>query len=268
MNEANKRGLIVLGIFVFAMFSLNFVFAQCSAGTSCSETNFIISPNICTVANSCVLDKNIYCDSNKNLLNTSSSQTACIGSDGKMGTSDDCCPVGFNCTTSGCRRLALTLSSLCTQYKTQAECNADVNGAGSSGQGEGCTASWTGISLWRVPGSCRCSWESGNCTFKYNVSDLGLTEGEHFFECVKVYSLGSCDANNKQTLTWTVQTSNSRPPGFPNSTVQDETACVGGSKILDCGERTIKVPGFSSFNFIIVLLILVGVYGFIIKGKK
>jgi hypothetical protein len=266
MNGTNKKVIIILGISVFFAFSLNFAFAQCSAGTSCSETNFEITANVCIIANSCVSNGNVYCDSNLNILNTSLSQIACKGT-GSGGA--DCCPLGFNCTASGCRRSSITVSSLCTQYKTQSECNADRNGAGSSGQGEGCNARWTGVNLWQVPDSCRCSWQSGNCTFIYNVTDLVPSGEPRFYECVKTYTLGSCDVNNKQILSWTVQTSNnSRPPGFPNSTTLEDTNCIDGSKILDCGERAIKVPGFSSFNFILVLLILTIIYGFAIKGKK
>ena len=117
-------------MFFLVFFSLNFV----SAAGSSTRTDFVIdkcAPG-CYINNWANFLLSYFCNSNNVTQDVFAVQGACFGVDGVQGTSDDCCPHGYNCNSSVCTRLLYNCDTWTTEscdgYGFGSVCNGKAAG--------------------------------------------------------------------------------------------------------------------------------------------
>jgi len=188
------------------------------------------------------------------------SGNACAGVDGKIGSVDDCCPVGFVCSNSGCVGDG-DGTKLCEDYTDKSTCNNDT---GRRAENEilltynpECGKTVDGENI-----LCGCQWQDGVGTcnftkFKRDSNTLTISMG-----CIYSTTMAACN-NGYQTVTI--------------STRGAEAWCTADNNkqaILPCGKPVIELSFFTILQAVIAIMIVVGIYFVLrvpeksIKGKR
>jgi len=155
----------------------------------------------------------------------------------------------------------------CGYYNTSEDCSEDKYKLGVIGVGtelcSGEPVECAGFTIQVDPSSCRCEWHpefpGQECQTELTASQkFGTTFGTlDAFSCTNSYSLGEC-TDGDQDVVWL--SSSSDGSGVFSGSIPEEcltaVGCNGGESSRRCGEELIKVPGFSSFSFILALSII------------
>jgi PKD repeat protein len=196
-------------------------------------------------------------DGQGNIISEKSTLTtgACMGANQVVGGGDDCCPIGWSCTTTGCELSGSGANIECSVYTTQTECEEDALRAVESdplwSYYECGTTSATGENI-----LCECAWvggASGSCGFKVNKRSSTDTTGGYATCTYETISEGEC-VNGVQEITL------------------EEDCGSGISTITEnvfCGQhQVVQLPFFTFTNVLLTLAVLAGIYLIIIKKKN
>ncbi len=188
----------------------------------------------------------------------------CSGKDGLFGSSDDCCPVGWACSTGGCNPTNITK---CADYSNKTSCNKDALNVVKN------DPFWNSIPkcgevVNGVVTTCSCLWNgtsetSGSCGLnKSSTSSGGTTGGCTYSSCYySTSSTGEC-VNGYATIQVIA--------GFTNGTCAGgitEDQCVSGPRTVLCGKPTVALSFFGVWQFIASFL-FIGVVYFLITHRK
>jgi len=162
----------------------------------------------------------------------------------------------------------------CSNYTTNESCVEDVLNLGEIGLGtDVCTnARIVSGGLVTVPGSCKCIWNgtssNGNCILDHKtINGTYSPDTLHYFDCGKSFLVSEC-IGGFINYSWNVSVLNKNPPTWNPDIVQmEESGCVAGSKIINCGGNAAKLPGFSFINVLLVFLGLGIFYVFLNKRR-
>ncbi len=164
-----------------------------------------------------------------NTLNTDK----CSGRDTGIGTGDDCCPVGWSCTSGGCEFSGnISELSQCSSYASESACTNDSTRSALNNplfELRDCGTDQNGANV-----LCSCTWVDDQCDFKVSLRDAinpGLSGEE---TCTYETTLGQCDSGY-QTLE-VKATSN-----LDN--------CEDSSQVVPCARPTIQLPFFNFWQF-------------------
>lgn len=211
------------------------------------------------------------------------SSSWCAGADGSVGTGDDCCSSGFECTLSGCERTDNTPNG-CGDITTENACNnaglsitqTDPNydddcssGVGSNGVAVSCSCKWSS-----TDGECQLEKEWGGYSTGGggNIVNEDTEAGCTIATCDLDYSEGACTGRTK-----TISVTAKFTPGEETCTTYDgqgieENQCLGYEKEVPCGfsKTTLNLPVFESWQIIAGLILILGIYSIIgiIKFQK
>jgi hypothetical protein len=275
--------------------SLSFLFLLSFTVASSSETDVNIGGcNLPSggglLSNTCSQDRNYFCLENLTLLDSLDS-TCTIDS--------NCCPSGYQCSDdkkcepmevvcsdfkkeSNCKEThdngvcfwintGVEETSFCTSnpaegncgvYSEDDACEEDAYNFGN--KGEGADVCGTISDLGYTISDCGCSWEEGEeeCLFSYSAGETFFSGDRNSFDCIKKFSVEEC-INGEQEISWKATSSN-----LQTQTILDSSKCSDDSRTRICGAAAIKLPGFSTYAAILVLLIIVTYYIYNTKKPK
>ncbi|MGC9309312.1 MAG: hypothetical protein ACP5D2_01290, partial [Candidatus Nanoarchaeia archaeon] len=143
----------------------------------------------------------------------------------------------------------------CSIYEREESCEEDVWNLGRQGAGTHVCGMIIDENRMIKPESCRCSWYEEECHFNYTIQEAFYEKEQNpiNFQCLKQFNVSEC-IDGKQDVEWTAQ-----PVNYdisPKLEDLEKADCVNGSTTKLCGEPIVKLPGFSLFNVIAVLLLL------------
>ena len=154
----------------------------------------------------------------------------------------------------------------CSVYTSNTSCKADIFRLGVNGlEAKDKCSSYFQISdgsYW-IYDNCSCGWDSGaeKCELNYLVTCF-IGENCGSFECSKDFKIGECVDGN-QMVSWDANAVNEKGQfkddgiGIFNESLYEEVvkeSCSDNPGIeRSCGSEVIKLPGFSSFSFVMVI---------------
>ncbi|HVY01802.1 MAG TPA: PKD domain-containing protein [Candidatus Nanoarchaeia archaeon] len=176
----------------------------------------------------------------------------CAGLDNSAGTGDDCCPLGYYCSTSGSVGCVFDQNSegsaaTCEDYTTQQSCNTDAS------QRVRNDILWNNNNCGEIINGenilCSCSWQasSNSCIFTVNNRDSQYPTGT-VSECVYTSQSEQC-LNGYQTVAVSATLNSGTDP-----------ACVSSTQVLPCGKPVIALPFFGSVQFILSIVGILAIY--------
>lgn len=293
----NRKGVLLIGIFLFSYFIISF----CSAQSSSARTEFTIIGCAGGIpVGTCTGD--YYCDIFGVSRNTRIPNYKCIYYSGCCSDSYKCaCPDGgMSCSPDSMRCILRdvecidinsptecenanciwmngecfdpTFFNSCSSYTNRSVCLQDPRNLGKTGIGsEYCRGGvFVGADKVVVPDSCRCVWNSSSskCEIGYNITNRGTTENPGFFECRKDISVSSC-LNGFQNMSWKAVVASKSPPSYtPTQQELSDAGCFDSSKMIPCGEEISLLPGFSLLNILLVAGLLFAFYFLRNKNSK
>lgn len=227
----------------------------------------------------------------------------CLGDDISAGTGDDCCPASYECKEDPanpsaldkyfCQIGAICDVTSCSQYLTQQECIDDVCKAGENGAGsEGCGVTKT-TDVCNIESSvvksedCKCEWDSAlnSCKLKGKMSVVinnialegsCITGNIQTGECIE----GAMSVSQESFIEWLSGISDLQQwlnsIGYlesPEKWIGDNCnglndMCFSGTKVISCGEETIKLKFFTWVNALIAIILVAIIYFFWFSLKK
>jgi len=147
----------------------------------------------------------------------------------------------------------------CSFYGDAESCHEDVYNLGQLGAGTDVCGNYLGGGVYFVAmESCICEWVGPvvGCAFKYKVSQAFGSDPE-WFECLKSFAFGECITGSQEVS----QTTSAIPDTFaPDHPMRIAGGCVDDSFEQSCGQKVVKLSGFSFANVVFVLVILGGYY--------
>jgi len=149
----------------------------------------------------------------------------------------------------------------CYDYKTDSDCIGDAQNL--SQNDVNCNAggySSGGVQYNVNQESCECVWDDGVCGLRYNVTDpYGPGKSLCTFT-LKENSEGCVDGF--QDYLYVAHYDDSVSAGGLGNILPGNVACANRSGTKRCGEEIVKVPFFDFMNFLLVIVVLSGVYFF------
>jgi hypothetical protein len=174
---------------------------------------------------------------------------ACAGLDLQAGTNDDCCPLGFTCSTGsspGCK-LDNNASLGCSSYTSMNSCNAD------SADRVRNEVLWQHYNCGNTVGGnniiCSCAWnnQQNSCEFSRDTRlDSGVTGS--LSSCSYTTQTGQC-SNGYQTVEITA-----------SSNVGGDELCVGSTQILPCAKPVVELPFFAGWQIVSSVVAVLLIY--------
>jgi hypothetical protein len=206
----------------------------------------------------CSKDGNIWyrLDSNGNIIaqeNTmEEDSTICRGVDGKVRTADDCCPVGWMCSNTGCV-LVDAAPKQCDSYVTEQDCNEDLIQRAKNeplwDYNPECEKTINGNNV-----LCGCKWTSDGCRFvkikreSTCGSSVSCTYSTSISDCVDGYQTVSIKTQGTNQY-WCTKDNNTSPG-------------------LICGMHVVEMPFLTVENIVVTIAILFVIYWFYLKDTS
>jgi hypothetical protein len=187
---------------------------------------------------------------------------ACAGVDLQAGTNDDCCPLGFICSTGsspGCK-LDESADLGCLSYTTQTSCAADAS------QRVRNEPLWSyyncGTSVNGQNVLCACAWNAQRnlCEFGRNTRPEGNPVNGATTTCSYTTTTDQC-VNGYQNVQIKAQ-----------GNAQVDPLCSDSTQILPCGKPVVALPFLGGVQILVIAVVIVVIYIILSrlnsKGKK
>ncbi len=188
---------------------------------------------------------------------TTINSRACAGADQLAGNGDDCCPVGWSCSTSasspGCQLNEALLGAQCPYYTDSFNCTEDPLSLARNDvlwESRGC-----GTTVGNNNTLCACTWEGNQC--KFGKSFRGSIEPiTTLSQCTYVTQAGEC-INGYQEIQITALLSSGTDP-----------SCINSVETIPCGRPVVQLPFFGPVQFITAIVIIILIYLLYLKLRK
>ena len=212
----------------------------------------------------------------------------CGGEDRVAGGSDDCCPIGSVCTSSGGSGIKCSASD-CVQFASkkgeeyqirtcddynyvssgkQTQCEADCNYASTSQKQMDAISS--SLNYGENIASTSCEWINNSCVVQYSKQIAGFNTPDTEYQCIMEVTKESECVRNEKTIDYIIKRTNKVGNSWVVVADSDSKCEKSGSSRVKCGGSNIVLPFFDNFNFVASILGVLFVYMFIsfIKSRN
>jgi len=178
----------------------------------------------------------------------------CVGKDGIAGNSDDCCPVGWSCSTNaanpGCQLTNITVQKQCSDYNDAVNCSDDNLQSSKNNplwDLKGC-----GLTVAENNVLCSCEWHNDKCGFDISVRNAKDTTSV-ISRCSYGTTLDDCDGGYQNINI------------VANLLSGSDASCIDSTEIVPCGRPSIQLPFFGWLQFTVALIGICLIYAILIR---